>query len=132
MTDTAPVVTTRAERDAQRLLPAPAPAPHPVQVYAPTTITHHHHPAPVTQDDPARPSPTPAPPPWPQTATRRRYTLPELCFYLGMAITGSSAAAVALSVAAGDPTLLLGAPAVVGTAVIVGSGVAINHQERAR
>jgi hypothetical protein len=68
----------------------------------------------------------------PRPLPRRRFTLPELCFYLGMAVTGSSVAAVALSIVAGDPTFLLGAPTGAGVATILGSAVAINRSERYR
>jgi hypothetical protein len=68
-----------------------------------------------------------APPP-----PRRRFTLPELCLYLGMAVTGSSVAAVALSIVAGEPSFLLAAPAGAGALTILGSAAAINRQEAGR
>lgn len=103
-------------------------------VYAPVTVTHHHAPALApnvhnasvwrlaTSTTEVIAAPTPLP--------RRRFTLPELCLYLGMAVTGSSVVAVALSIVAGESTFLLGAPAALGAATILGSAAAINRTER--
>jgi hypothetical protein len=101
-------------------------------VYAPTSVTHHHNaPVPAPAASVARPVPTPsasvavAP-------VRRRFTRAELGFHVGMAITASGVAAVALSFAAGDPSLLLAAPPVVGCATILGSAMAINREDSHR
>ena len=100
-------------------------------VYAPTSITHHH-PAPAPALTVAA-APLPASPAVVAALpTRRRFSRAELGFHVGMAITGSGLAAVALSIAAGDPSFLLGAPAVFGCAIILGSAVAINREESHR
>ena len=65
-------------------------------------------------------------------ASRRRFTLPELCFAAGIAVTTSGAVAVALSIAAGDPSFLLGIPTAAGGAIILGSAAAINREENPR
>ena len=103
-------------------------------VYAPVTVTHHHAAAaaPAVQSTAVRMPPTPSTPviAAPRPLPRRRFTVPELCLYLGMAVTGSSAAAVALSIVAGEPTFLLGAPAGAGALTMLGSAAAINRSER--
>jgi hypothetical protein len=104
-------------------------------VYAPTSVTHHHA-APATttavQDAPVRMLPGPATPVAAPTPTRRRFTRAELCFHVGMAVTGTGAVAVALSIAAGDPSWLLAVPPVVGCTTILGSAMAINREESHR
>jgi hypothetical protein len=106
-------------------------------LYAPVTITHHNNypaPAPAVADARVRilPGPPQHPAPAPAALPRRRFTRAELCFYLGTTITGSSGVAVALSILAGDPSLLLAAPAALGGAVILGSAAAINREESGR
>jgi hypothetical protein len=101
-------------------------------VYAPTSITHHHAalaPAPVAAIAPPVPMP---PAPVAVAPVRRRFTRAEVGFRVGMAITVSGVAAVALSMVAGDPSLLLAAPPVVGCATILGSAMAINREESHR
>jgi hypothetical protein len=101
-------------------------------VYAPTSITHHHNaPASVPAAWVAPPVPMP-PAALAAVPVRRRFTRAEVGFHVGMAITVSGVAAVALSMVAGDPSLLLAAPPVVGCATILGSAVAINREESHR
>lgn len=103
-------------------------------VYAPTSITHHHAaPAPAPVAAVAPPVPVPVPPAaLAASPVRRRFTRAEVGFHVGMAITVSGVAAVALSMVAGDPSLLLAAPPVVGCATILGSAMAINREESHR
>jgi hypothetical protein len=106
-------------------------------VYAPTSVTHHHNapapaPAPALAAAVALPVPSQPAPAAAAAARRRRFTRAELGFHVGMAITGSGIAAVVLSMAAGDPSLLLAAPPVVGCATILGSAMAINREESRR
>lgn len=104
-------------------------------VYAPASVTHHHAAplaVPPASGAAVRTLNTPATPPVMPRPARRRFTRAELCFHVGMAIAGTSAAAVALSIVAGDASLLLAAPVVVGCATILGSAAAINREESHR
>ena len=95
-------------------------------VYAPTVVLNAVPTAPVGAAPVRDAAPVPIRP------DKRRYTLPERCFYLGMAVTGSAVAAVAVSILTGDPSLVLGVPVAAGTVLTVGSGAAINRSERYR